>query len=260
MSNSKHKVLVTTVPFGEADPQALELLDSNSIDYTLNHLDRKLTEDDLAAMIPPYTVVIAGTEPITAKVMDCAPGLKLISRVGIGLDSVDLQAAHQRGITVSYTPDAPAPAVSELAIGQMLSLLRYVSQTDRDLRKGTWKRWMGRRLNLCTVGIIGVGRIGKGVARHLTGFKPRILGNDIEPDREFFKEYGIEEVSKEQIYREADIITLHVPLTPETDGLIGEKELTQMKPDALLINSARGPHVQETALVEALKAGTISLA
>ena len=116
-----NKVLITTVPFGDKDRLPLELLESSNIDYVINPLGIKLTEDELAEMITDFDVVIAGTEQITAKVMDRATNLKMISRVGIGLDSVDLIAAKERGIIVSYTPDAPSPAVAELTIGLILS-------------------------------------------------------------------------------------------------------------------------------------------
>jgi D-3-phosphoglycerate dehydrogenase len=185
--------------------------------------------------------------------MDRAPKLRLISRVGIGLDGVDLLAARERGIAVSYTPDAPAPAVAELTTGLMLALLRGISSTDRNMRNGVWHRVMGRRLARCTVGIIGVGRIGKRLIRHLGGFGCRILANDLEPDWEFGRAHGVEWGDKERIFREADIITLHVPLTPLTRNLITRRELDWMKPTALLVNTARGPLVSEHDLADALR-------
>ena len=118
------KALITTVPFGEKSKKALDLLSQNNIDYLINPLNKKLTENELAEMVTDFDVIIAGTEPITKKVMDWASNLKMISRVGIGLDSVNLLEAEQQGITVSYTPDAPAPAVAELTIGNIISLLR----------------------------------------------------------------------------------------------------------------------------------------
>ena len=118
------KVLITTVPFGDKNRMPLEMLEEAGIEYLINPLGRKLDEDELAEMISDFEVLIAGTEQISEKVMQCAKNLKLISRVGIGLDSVDLLAAERKGIKVSYTPDAPAPAVAELTVGLMLSLLR----------------------------------------------------------------------------------------------------------------------------------------
>ncbi|MFB3785604.1 MAG: phosphoglycerate dehydrogenase [bacterium] len=257
MNHNSWKILVTTVPFGEADPAPLELLKSAEVHFDINPFGRRFQEDELAERIGPYHVLIAGTEPITRRVMEQAPNLKHISRVGIGLDSVDLAAARELGIQVSYTPDAPAPAVAEMAVAQMLNLLRCLPQADRGMRRGIWKRLMGRRLSECVVGIIGLGRIGKRVARHLSGFGPKILVNDIAPDLEFIEKHGLLFVEKERIYAEADIITLHVPLTMETHGLIGPRELARMKPDALLINTARGGIVEESALAAALRSGKL---
>lgn len=256
----ERRVLITTVPFGEIDRKPLDLLEAAGIEYVINPLGRKLKEPELAELASSFGVIIAGTEPNTAKVMDNAPHLRLISRVGIGLDSVDLHAARDRQILVSYTPDAPAPAVAELTIGMMLSLLRSIAQTDRGMRNGVWRRYMGLRLADLTVGVIGVGRIGKRVIRHLQGFGSPILANDIQPDLEFGYTYGITWADKEKIFQEADIITLHLPLTPETEYLIDRDTLALMKPGALLVNTSRGPIVREAALVEALRSGHLGSA
>src|SRR5262249_3233258 len=138
------RVLITTIPFADVDRRPLELLERAGIEYVINPIGRKLKEGELADLIGEYTVLIAGTEPITAKVMDRAANLRLISRVGVGLDNVDLMAAHQRGILVSYTAEAPAPAVAELTIGLMLSLLRFIPHADRNMKNGVWHRSMGR--------------------------------------------------------------------------------------------------------------------
>src|SRR5262249_16253520 len=145
---------------------------------------RRLSEDELARMIGDYTAVIAGTEPVSERVIAAGRRLRLIARVGIGLDNIDLPAARARGIVVTYTPDAPSPAVAELTLGLMINVLRGVSIADRDVRRGAWRRIMGRRLSECVVGVIGCGRVGKRVIRHLRGGFPdvRILANDIAPD------------------------------------------------------------------------------
>ncbi|MHC1791210.1 phosphoglycerate dehydrogenase [Solidesulfovibrio sp.] len=255
------RVLITTVPFGQVDSKPLDLLNSAGARYLVNPLNRKLKEEELADMARDYQVIIAGTEPITRRVMENAPDLRHISRVGIGLDSVDLVAARERGIKVSYTPDPPAPAVAELTLGLMLSLLRGVHQSDRTMRAGGWRRIFGRRLAECTVGIIGLGRIGKGVVRHLSGFGPRrILAHDINPDHAFAKANGIIWADPEQIYREADIITLHVPLTGLTANMITAREIGGMRPETLLINTARGGIINEEDLAAALRAGQIQAA
>jgi D-3-phosphoglycerate dehydrogenase len=250
------KALITTVPFGDKNRLPLELLEDSGIEYLINPIGRKLKEDELADMISDFDVLIAGTEPITDKVMSRASRLKLISRVGIGLDSVDLLAAERRGIHVSYTPDAPAPAVAELTIGFMLSLLRSVHVSNAQMHRGEWQRYFGRRIPEVTIGIIGVGRIGRRVLTRLSGFgTPRVLVNDIRPDTKLVPELKLEWVGKEEIYRHADVISLHVPLTAHTKNMIRAEHLRLMKPDALLINASRGGIINEQDLAEAMQSG-----
>jgi D-3-phosphoglycerate dehydrogenase len=253
------KALITTVPFGDKNRLPLEMLESAGIEYLINPLGRKLKEDELAEMVTDFDVLIAGTEPITEKVMSRASSLKLISRVGIGLDSVDLLAAERRGIQVSYTPDAPAPAVAELTIGLMLTLFRSVHVANAQMHRGEWHRYFGRRIPEVTIGIIGTGRIGGRVLRRLAGFgTPRILVNDAQPDLKVAPELKLEWVDKEEIYRHADIISLHVPLTVQTKNMIRREHLMQMKPDAMLINTSRGGIINEHDLAEALNSGHLS--
>lgn len=253
------KALITTVPFGDKNRLPLELLEAAGIDYLVNPLGRKLKEDELADMISDFDVLIAGTELITDKVMARASRLKLISRVGIGLDGVDLLAAEKRGIKVSYTPDAPAPAVAELTIGLMLSLLRSVHVANAQMHRGEWYRHFGRRIPEVTIGIIGTGRIGGRVLRRLAGFgSPRILVNDIQPNPKVAPELKLEWVGKDEIYRQADIISLHVPLTVHTKNMIRREHLLQMKSDAMIINISRGGIVNEHDLAQVLRDGHLS--
>ncbi len=234
------KVLITTVPFGDKDRLPLDLLENEGIEYLINPFNKKITEDQLIDILADFDVIIAGTEPITEKVMERANNLKLISRVGIGLDSVDLLAAQKRGIKVSYTPDAPSLAVAELTLGLMLTLLRAVHISNSQMHKGKWHRFYGKRLEKVTIGIIGVGRIGTGVLKRLKGFGPtKILVNDIKPNHELDKEHKLEWSSKAQIFKESDIISLHIPLTHITKNMIRKEQLFSMKPDANIINTSR---------------------
>jgi len=252
------KALITTIPFGDKNRLPLELLEAAGIEYLINPIGRKLKEDELAEMVTDFDVLIAGTEPITDKVMSRAKNLKLISRVGIGLDSVDLLAAERRGIKVSYTPDAPAPAVAELTVGLMLSLLRFTHVANAQLHRGEWHRHFGRRIPEVTIGIIGVGRIGQRVLRRLSSFgTPRVLANDIHPDTKVVPELKLEWRDKEEIYRHADVISVHVPLTVHTKNMIRAEHLNLMKPDAILINTARGGIINEYDLAQALNSGRL---
>jgi len=253
------KVLITTVPFGDKDRYPLDLLEKNNIEYTINPFNKKLTEKELLDLVEDFDVIIAGTEPITKKIMKNAKNIKMISRVGIGLDSVDLLEARKTGIKVSYTPDAPAPAVSELTIGLMLTLLRSVHVSNFEMHNGQWNRFFGRRLSNITIGIIGMGRIGFGVLKHLQGFgAPRVLVNDIKSCKFDLNKYNVKIVNKEDIYSESDIITIHTPLTSQTKNMIQRKQLISMKKDAIVINTARGGIINENDLYKVMKSGHLS--
>jgi D-3-phosphoglycerate dehydrogenase len=255
------RALITTIPFAERNKLPLELLAGAGIDYLINPTGRKLSEQQLAELVGDVEIVIAGTEPITERVMERAPRLKLISRVGIGLDNVDLLAAERRGIRVSYTPDAPAPAVAELTIGLMLSTLRSVHVANSELHRGTWHRHFGRRIPEITIGIVGTGRIGTRVLRRLAAFgTPRVLVNDLKPDLKLVPELKLEWVDKDDIYRLADLISLHVPLTAHTRSMIRRDQLLRMKADAILINTSRGGIIDEQDLVEVMRGGHLSAA
>jgi len=255
------KALITTVPFADKDPLPLQLLDKAGIDYLINPIGRKLKENELAELISDFDVLIAGTEPITEKVIRQAKNLRLISRVGIGLDSVNLLAAEKCGIQVSYTPDAPAPAVAELTIGMMLTLLRHVHVASSQMHEGFWHRYFGRRISEVTIGIIGAGRIGRGVIERLSSFNPnKILVNDTPDKMECLSMPGIQSASKEQIFSMADIISLHIPLTAQTKNMIRYEHLKKFKNDAIIINTSRGGIINEVDLARVLNEGHLSAA
>ena len=169
------KIFISTSPFAQKITLPLEMLESNKIKFCLNPHGRKMSEAELMDLVGGAQVVIAGTEPVTKKVMEKATNLKHISRVGVGLDNVDLLEAKKRGISVSYTPDAPAPAVAELTIGLMINLLRKIHIANDQMHRGKWHRHFGRRIAEVTIGIIGAGRIGARVLRRIQGF-----GNKVE--------------------------------------------------------------------------------
>ncbi|NVJ91162.1 MAG: phosphoglycerate dehydrogenase [Methylocystaceae bacterium] len=263
MLNTKpKKIIVTTVPFSDTDKTPTQLLEQESIKYSINPLNRKLKPNEVADIISDHSIVIAGTEPITAEVMDACPNLKAICRVGIGLDSVDLIEAKKRGITVSYTPDGPSTAVAELSLGLILDALRNISSANQKMRNGIWHRYHGSRIAKSTIGIIGMGRIGALLTNHLCrGFPDvKILANDIIDKSDQFTYDNIEWVGKDTIYKESDVISLHIPLTATTRDLIGADELNMMKPSSALVNTARGSIVNEKALAEALKNNEIRMA
>ena len=254
MEGSLANVLVSTVPFASHDRLPLELLESVGADVTINPIGRRLQEEELTELIPATEILIAGTEPITRKVLEAAPRLQLIARVGIGLDNVDLLAAQERGIQVTYTPEAPAPAVAELTVGLMISLLRHTHTANALLHDQQWNRFMGRRIGESTIGVIGVGRIGSRVIRLLNSFGvQRFITHDVEPQVESLHGIAVEWVGQDDVFRESDIVSLHVPLTPDTRNMVSHAQLNLMKADAVLVNTSRGGVVDEIALLHALR-------
>jgi D-3-phosphoglycerate dehydrogenase len=254
-----YKALVSTVPFGVGNPRPLLELERSGVSFELNRTGRKLRETELAELISDFDVLIAGTEPITEAVMARGKRLKLISRVGIGLDNVDLLAAERRGIFVSYTPEAPAPAVAELTLGLLLSLLRSIHTANSEMHRSEWKRHFGRRLTEVTFGVIGLGRIGSRVAQTLYALGAgKILAHDINPNMGGLTGLGLEWTDKETIYREADAVTLHVPLNHETKNMIRREQLMLMKREAVLVNTSRGGIINEGDLLEVLRSDHLS--
>lgn len=252
-------VLVTTAPFGDINPLPINLLNESGISYTINPLRRKLRENELIEMIPEFDALIAGTEEITENVLKHARRLKHISRVGVGLDSVDLAEAKKRGIVVSYTPDAPTPAVAELTISLILSLLRHTHMANSQMHAGKWNRYFGRCISDTSIGIIGVGRIGRKVINLLLGFGVKeILVNDILPEISDLNTPLLKWVEKDELYRKADVITLHVPLTANTYGMVGYEQLRKMRSDAVIINTSRGGIVNELDLKRIMQEGHLS--
>ena len=248
------RILITTVPFAVENRYPLDLLEKEKISYIVNPLGKKLTESELINLVGECEVIVAGTEAITDKVMSEAKNLRMISRVGIGLDSVDLIAAEKRKIAVSYTPDAPAPAVADLTMGLMYSLLRKVHEANIQLHQGNWHRYFGKRLTDCSIGLIGMGRVGSRVLKNLQvlGCK-RILYYDKKVRLRQEDNEQVVFAEKEQIYEMSDIISLHIPLDLETKNMITAKEMKLMKKDVLLINTARGGVINEEDLYQALK-------
>ncbi len=248
-------ILITTSSFGEHDAAGMEELRKRGFSVTLNPHRRRLTEEEVLELIERSLPVgmIAGLEPLTERVLKKAKGLKAISRLGVGMDNVDLAAARALNIAVTNTPDAPSRAVAELAIGLMLACLRKIPASDAAVRGGQWKRAEGRLLGEQTVGIIGCGRIGTAVAHILRGFGSRVIGFD--PYRK--EDANIRLVDWETLLAESDIITLHVPLSDETRGIIGAEALEKMKEKAIIVNTSRGGIVDEKALYNAVSEGRV---
>lgn len=207
-------------------------------------------------------IIIRANGRITRRLMESAPRLKVVGRHGVGLDNVDVATATELGIYVVNTPQANAESVAEHTLGLMIALSKRIVEGDRALRAGNWgarHTLIGRELRGRILGVIGCGRIGSRVA-HMAhaAFDIQVLYHDVVAQPQLEAKVGAERVEIEELLRRADCVTLHVPLTRATRGLIGERELTLMKPTAFLINTSRGPVVDEAALVEALRSGQIA--
>ena len=204
--------------------------------------------------------IVRGATKVTRRLIDAAPRLRWIGRAGAGLDNIDVAAAKARGIEVLNVPGANAVAVAELVFGLLLALLRHLPEADASVRRGEWdkSRFMGRELRGKTLGIAGLGKIGSAVAQRARAFEMTCLGHDPLVDAAASRARGAEPVPLNALLTRSDIVTLHVPITPETKGMIGAAQIARMPRGAILVNAARGGLVDEGALLAALESGALS--
>ena len=254
------KILITTSIFGKDDPAPLTLLQDAGYEAVVNPYRRKLTEDELLDLLLQFKPVgmIAGLEPITARVLEQAYGLKAVSRCGIGLDNVDLTAAARLGIAVTNTPDAPTQAVAELTIGLIFNLLRRISFVSGELAQGRWTKETGSLVRGKRVGIIGLGRIGKRVAEMLLALGARVAGTDIQPDHEWLRKNSVALLGLEALLKQSEILCLHLSQTTSSGHLIGRKEMEAMPAGAYLVNTSRGEAIDQDALYAMLTGGHLA--
>ena len=258
----KPKVLVTRHVYAEA------------IDILKAHCDVEYRDSAygfspdqlLRAVRGKQAIVCQLTDHINAAVMDAGRELKVIANVAVGFDNIDIPAATERGILVTNTPGVLTDTTADFAFALLLAAARRISEADRFLRAGRWHEWeidlmSGHDIHGQTLGILGLGRIGHGMARRASGFDMRVIYHDAvraTPDEE--REMGLSYVDKETLFREADFVSIHVPLTESTTHFVGAAEFALMKPTAILVNTSRGPVVDEKALASALKEGRIASA
>ena len=254
------KVLITKRIF----PEAIEWIKSRyEVDY--EGTDEGLTPDQLRQRVKGASAVVSQlTDKLDAATIEALDGVKVISNVAVGFDNIDLAAATRKGILVTNTPDVLTETTADFAFALLMAAGRRVVEGHAFVHSGKWRRWTidllaGQDVYGRTLGLFGLGRIGQAVARRGRGFSMRIIYTDaVRASEVVEKELGAEFVSKEELLREADYISLHVPLLPSTRKLIGAAELQQMKPTAILVNTSRGPVVDEAALAEALAKRTIA--
>ncbi|NLE76335.1 MAG: phosphoglycerate dehydrogenase [Chloroflexi bacterium] len=241
------------------DEEARQFLAAHA---TMREANPQTKADLMAALDTQVAGLVMGVRPfVDGETMDCAPGLKVIGRKGVGYDNIDVQAAHQRGIVVVNTPTAPLEPVAEMTLGLMIALARSFAGGDRITRAGRWddrRTLIGPELRGKTLGIVGFGRIGQRVAELVQPLGMRLLYYDVLPQMSCAERFGAQRVELPTLFRQADFITVHVPLTEGTHHLIGQDLLALMKPTAYFINIARGPVVDEQALFQALQAKRIA--
>jgi phosphoglycerate dehydrogenase-like enzyme len=258
LNPQRFRVLVASRSFGPNCPAAIERMRAAGCELIPNDLGRAPTEAELLERIAGVDALISGTEPVTARVLAAADRLKVISKHGVGYENIDLAAAKARGVAVAIAGGAIADSVADMALALLLALARQIPRGDQAVRAGAWPRVIGMELRGKVLGIIGLGQIGKAVCRRATSFGMRVIAHDAYPDQGFAANWGVRYLPLVQLLAEADVISLHAPVTPETRHLIDAAALAHMQPGAYLINTARGELVDEAALAEALRSGRLA--
>jgi D-3-phosphoglycerate dehydrogenase len=249
------KVLTTPRSYGKDHPEFFEMLAKAGIEVVRNDTGSILDKAAMRSLIAECDGVIVGVDPMDADVIAAAPKLKAIAKYGVGVDNIDMDAAKARGINVSRTVGANSVAVADYAMALILAVSRKTTVIDDHCRSNDWKKITTRDVTGSTIGILGLGAIGKNVAKRAQGFDMKVLAYDPFWDEAYAAAHQITRATREEIFRQADIISLHLPLMDETRNCIGRKELAMMKEHAILINTARGGLIDETALLDALESG-----
>lgn len=248
------KVLVTAPYIQPVIDRFRPVFAENGVEIVVPSVNERFEEADLLEWVGDVDGVICGDDRFTERVLRAAPRLKVISKWGTGIDSIDRAACQRMGIPVRNTPNAFSEPVADTVIGYMLCFARNLLWLDRRMKEGVWQKTPSRALRECILGVIGVGNVGKVVARRALTFGMRVLGNDIvEIPAGFLADTGIEMVSKETLLRQADFVSLNCDLNPTSYHLMSDAEFALMKPTAVVINTARGPVMDEPALICALQ-------
>ena len=252
----KKKVMITQpwpTSFVTEFDELVKLLEKNDFEVIVDPCQLSLKESDVIERAPGLYAHICGSDAWTAKAMEYADQLKVISRIGVGYDTVDVPEATKRGIVVATTPGAGASFVAEQAMAMMLAIGRQLLQCNDEVKSGHWERVIGYSLFDKTLGILGLGNIGKWLVKLSSAFDMKVIVYDPKPDEAYAKEHGVKLVSKEELLRTSDFISLHLPKNKDTLKLISHNEFNMMKPSAIIVNCARGGIIDEEALYEALK-------
>jgi D-3-phosphoglycerate dehydrogenase len=249
---------ITTVAFSKDKDLVNTIHNQGFKKVLINQPQRRFTQDELIEFLAKCDVAIVGLDKINDEVLSRVPNLKAISKYGVGLDNIDFEACHRHNVKVLHTQGVNKRSVSELALGCMLSLSRRIYVTSNELKAGDWNKQGGMQVTGKKVGIIGVGHIGKDIIELLKPFGCEILVNDIIDQQSYYKENGLIEATKEEIFKNADIISIHTPLTEELKYFINKDSLSLMKKRAIVINTARGGLINQDDLKWALKNNIIA--
>ncbi len=247
------KVLIAPSPLANVEGPYRQILRDAGFELVFPARQAQLTEDELLRDHADIVASLAGSEPYTRRVIQAMPGLRVIARAGVGYDAVDLAAATERGVAVCFAPGTNQDSVAEHTFAMLLALVKDVVGQHLATKAGGWPRRANLPLRGRTLGIAGLGRIGKAVALRGEVFGMRLLAYEPYPDARFVQEHGIKLVPFEQLMAESDYVTIHVPLTPESKYLVNRRTLALMKPTAYLINTARGGLVNEADLLGVLR-------
>ena len=250
-------VVVGTMAFSKK-PEATRPLEEGGHEIRFIPLGPSASEERVVEALKGASAVLAQTEPYSARVLSQLPDLKIVARVGVGYDAVDLDAATELGILVTTTQGGNDWGVADHAFGLMLALCHNIVANDRDARAARWVRPVGLDLWQKTLGLVGLGRIGKGMVLRAEGFQMKVVAHEPYPDLDFVREHNVELVSLDELLRRSDFISLHLPAMAETHHIIDAEMLSLMKPTAYLVNTARGPLIDEEALEQALEQGHLA--
>lgn len=254
----KRKVLMGVYHLGERAIPSIRRMEDAGLEVIRNPHDRWYTEDELIAVLPGVFATFASVEPYTDRVFREAKDLQIVARYGVGYDKIDVAAATRHGVMIAMAFGTNHEAVADSAFTLMAAIVQKTVTHHLRVMGGGWGLDIHPGLWRMTVGIVGLGRIGKAMARRCPGFEMRVLAYDIRPDIAFAQENHVELVSLEKLLRESDVVTLHIPHTAETDNFMNRARFRLMKPTAFLINTSRGGVVDEEALYEALTSGRLA--
>jgi D-3-phosphoglycerate dehydrogenase len=257
MNLKECKVLVTATSYGKNDPGLKTELESSVAAVIYNPVGKPLTSQEVSQLLPGIDGCIAGLDQFDENALKSADRLKVISRYGVGYDKIDINAANARGIIITNTPGVNSSSVAELAIGFMLALARQIPEAVEAVHQGKWPRFSGISLEGKTIGIIGLGSIGKQLAKRLAGFECNLLAFDPQADREFSEKNQVRITGMDELLEKSDFVSLHLPVLPNTREMVNAEFLMKMKKGSFLINTARGELIHEEALFEAITNGHV---